>query len=279
MEKEFPAGTRFGRITYSSVESMLKTILYAGFITWKGNIYPGKHEAIIPYETFQEVQAIIKRRRIEEPQRLTAFQHTTILGGIVFCGYCGARYFCKTNTASKKNRIVQKYYTCYSRGKCNKKMIRDPNCQNKSWNSKKLDALILEEISKLNLSRDFASYENAPDNSDRIASITAALSATDKKLEKLVDLYASDSIPVQILNERVSKLNAEKETLESELDALQNAPVPDLSTDQANEILDGFQDVLDSGDRDLLRNFIRSLIDSIVIRGEDIEIHWKFTVF
>lgn len=102
MEKEFPAGTRFGRITYSSVESMLKTILYAGFITWKGNIYPGKHDPIIPYETFQEVQAIIKRRRIEEPQRLTAFQHTTILGGIVFCGYCGARYFCKTNTASKK---------------------------------------------------------------------------------------------------------------------------------------------------------------------------------
>ena len=279
MEKEFPAGTRFGRITYSSVESLLKTILYAGFITWKGNIYPGKHDPIIPYETFQEVQAIIKRRRIEEPQRLTAFQHTTILGGIVFCGYCGARYFCKTNTASKKSRIVQKYYTCYSRGKCNKKMIRDPNCQNKSWNSKKLDALILKEISKLNLSRDFASYENAPDNSDRIASITAALSATDKKLEKLVDLYASDSIPVQILNERVSKLNAEKETLESELDALQNAPVPDLSTDQANEILDGFQDMLDSGDRDLLRNFIRSLIDSIIIRGEDIEIHWKFTVF
>ena len=158
-------------------------------------------------------------------------------------------------------------------------MIRDPNCQNKSWNSKKLDAVILEEISKLNLSRDFASYENAPDNSDRIASITAALSATDKKLEKLVDLYASDTIPVQILNERVSKLNAEKETLEAELDALQNAPVPDLSTEKANEILDGFQAVLASGDRDMLRNFIRSLIDSIIIRGNDIEIHWKFTVF
>lgn len=40
MEKEFPAGTRFGRITYSSVESMLKTILYAGFITWKGIFTP-----------------------------------------------------------------------------------------------------------------------------------------------------------------------------------------------------------------------------------------------
>lgn len=279
MEKEFPAGTRFGSITYSSVSSMLKTILYAGFITWKGNLYPGKHEAIIPYETFQKVQSIMKRRRIDDPQRLSSFQHTTILGGIVFCGYCGARYFCKNNSASKKQHIVQKYYTCYSRGKSNKNMIRDPNCRNKSWNVKKLDAVILEEISKLNLTRDFASYENAPDNSERIASITSALSATDKKLEKLIDLYTSDTIPVQILNERVAKLNAEKETLESELDTLQNAPVPDLSTEKANEILDGFQAVLDSNDHDLLRNFIRSLIDSIIIRGEDIEIHWKFTVF
>lgn len=279
MAKEFPAGTRFGPITDSSVNSMLQTILYAGFITWKGNLYPGKHEAIIPYEKFKEVQAIIKRRRINEPQRLSAFQHTTILGGIVFCGYCGSKYFCKNNSASKKNHIIQRYYTCYSRGKCNKNMIKDPNCKNKSWNVKDLDSLVLEEISKLDLSRDFAAYEKAPDYSDRIEAITAALSATDKKLAKLIDLYTADTIPLQILNERVAKLNAEKDALESELNTLQNVPLPDLSIEKANKLLDGFQAVLASGDHDLIRNFVRSLIDHIVIRGDEVEIHWKFTVF
>lgn len=279
LSKEFPAGSRFGPITYSTVESMLKTILYAGFISWKGNIYPGKHEAIIPYERFQEVQNIIKRRRIEEPQRLSAFLHTTILGGIVFCGYCGARYYCKNNSPSRKSRIVQKYYTCYSRGKSNKLMIRDPNCRNKSWNVKKLDAIILEEISKLDLSRDFESYNTAPDYSARIESLSAALDATDKKLEKLIDLYTSDAIPVHVLNERITKLNAEKETLETELASLQEVPEPDLSIEKANEILDGFQTVLASGDHDLIRGLVRSLIDSIIIRDEEIEIHWKFTVF
>ena len=215
LEKEYPAGTRFGAVTYSSVKSMLTTILYAGYIKWKGALYPGKHEAIIPYEQFQEVQRLIKRRQIDEPHRLTSFQHTTILGGIMFCGYCGARYFCKNNTASKVSRITQRYYTCYSRGKTSKKMIRDPNCKNKSWNVHKLDAIILNEIAKLELSRDFVSYNTAPDNSGRIQSIKTALASADKKLEKLVDLYTDDTIPVHVLSERISRLNAEKEALEA----------------------------------------------------------------
>ena len=277
--REYPAGTRFGQLTYSTVASMLTSILYAGFISWKGETYPGKHEAIIPYERFQEAQRLIQRRRIEEPQRLSAFLHTSILGGLIFCGYCGARYYCKTNTASKKSHIIQRYYTCYSRGKSNARMIRDPNCKNKSWNTKKLDSIILAEISKLELSRDFDSYNIAPDNSGRIASLTAALANTDKKLEKLIDLYAADTIPVNLLNTRIAKLNAEKEALEAELTSLQTAPEPDLSVEKANEILDGFQTVLDSGDDNLLRDLIRSLIDSIVIRGEEIEIHWKFSAF
>ena len=279
LEKEYPAGTRFGAVTYSSVKSMLTTILYAGYIKWKGALYPGKHEAIIPYEQFQEVQRLIKRRQIDEPHRLTSFQHTTILGGIMFCGYCGARYFCKNNTASKVSRITQRYYTCYSRGKTSKKMIRDPNCKNKSWNVHKLDAIILNEIAKLELSRDFVSYNTAPDNSGRIQSIKTALASADKKLEKLVDLYTDDTIPVHVLSERISRLNAEKEALEAELSNLQAVPDPDLSYDQANKILDSFQDIIATGDNDLIRNMVRSLIDSISIRDEDIEIHWKFTSF
>ena len=279
LEKEYPAGTRFGAVTYSSVKSMLTTILYAGYIKWKGALYPGKHEAIIPYEQFQEVQRLIKRRQIDEPHRLASFQHTTILGGIMFCGYCGARYFCKNNTASKVSRITQRYYTCYSRGKTSKKMIRDPNCKNKSWNVHKLDAIILNEIAKLELSRDFVSYNTAPDNSGRIQSIKTALASADKKLEKLVDLYTDDTIPVHVLSERISRLNAEKEALEAELSNLQAVPDPDLSYDQANKILDSFQDIIATGDNDLIRNMVRSLIDSIIIRDEDIEIHWKFTSF
>ena len=279
LEKEYPAGTRFGAVTYSSVKSMLTTILYAGYIKWKGALYPGKHEAIIPYEQFQEVQRLIKRRQIDEPRRLTSFQHTTILGGIMFCGYCGARYFCKNNTASKVSRITQRYYTCYSRGKTSKKMIRDPNCKNKSWNVHKLDAILLNEIAKLELSRDFVSYNTAPDNSGRIQSIKTALASADKKLEKLVDLYTDDTIPVHVLSERISRLNAEKEALEAELSNLPAVPDPDLSYDQANKILDSFQDIIATGDNDLIRNMVRSLIDSIIIRDEDIEIHWKFTSF
>lgn len=45
------------------VAYILKNPLYSGFFTWSGKIYQGKHEAIIPRELFEKVQA--RRRHLQ----------------------------------------------------------------------------------------------------------------------------------------------------------------------------------------------------------------------
>lgn len=274
----YPRGTRYGMFTDSVVNSILRGIIYTGRVQWKGEIYPGRHEALVDIETFEKVQRMIKERQLLEPNRLTAFNATTLLGGMIFCGNCGGRYYCKQNSPSRKQKIVQKYYTCYSRGKSNKSMIKDPTCKNPSFNIKVLDRLVLDEIAKLELSRNFDSYSATPDYSDRIASCEAAISSAEKKIAKLIDLYASDSIPMNVLSERIENLNLEKSSLEAEIIDMKTYVAPELSIPETNRILDTFHAVLNSGDTEAIRKLVRSLISTIIIQPDSsVEIHWRFS--
>ena len=274
----YPGGTRYGMFTASVVNSILRGIIYTGRVQWKGEIYPGRHEALIDIETFEKVQRMIKERQIREPTRITSFNATTLLSGIIFCGNCGGRYYCKCNTPSRKQKIVQKYYTCYSRGKSSKNMIKDPTCKNPSFNIKVLDKLILDEIAKLELSRNFDPYCTAPDYSERIASCESAIASTDKKIAKLIDLYTTDGIPANVLSERIEKLNQEKSSLEAAIIDMKTIAAPELSIPETNQILDTFHAVLNSGDMEAIRNLVRSLISTIMIQPDSsVEIHWRFS--
>lgn len=277
MAAHFPAGHKYGSWTDSSCRSVLSSVLYTGNISWKGNVYPGKHQAIIDYETWKDVQNTISQRQIREPQRKTAFAHTQILGGLVWCGKCGARYYCKQNTASRKSKIVQKYYTCYSRGKSNKNQIKDPNCKNKSWNVKVLDQIVLDQIHQLDLNRDLITPAQADSSSQKIFDLQNAIRVIEKKINRLLDLYAMETIDASALSEQIKKYDTEKQSLFQEIENAQNQRLPELSVPDANDILDTFHNTIASGNTDTLRQLIRSLIDSITIYDEKIEIHWRFS--
>ncbi len=277
MKEHYPSGTKYGKWTDSACRSVLSSIVYTGNIEWKGSVHPGRHDAIIDYDTWLRVQDTIKQRRINEPQRKTAFEHTQILGGLVWCGKCGARYYCKQNTASRKSKIVQKYYTCYSRGKSNKNQIKDPDCKNKSYNVNKLDAVILDQISHLRLHRELVAPAPSIDNEAAAAQIQKAINALDRKIERLLDLYSEETIDISVLNKRINDLNTEKSGLLEELSNLDATHTPELSIAEANDILDKFHDVLASNDKNTIRHLVRSLIDAIIINDEQIEIRWKFS--
>ena len=56
---------------------------------------------------------------------------------------------------------------------------------------------------------------------------------------------------------------------------LQNdSPLPE---DDAIRMLSTWDDVLNSGDFDLIKSLINALIEKIELDGEDITIHWRFS--
>lgn len=271
---------KYGQWRDSSVRSCLSSIVYAGQIQWKDEVYPGRHEAIIDTDTFNKMQDFLNNRNLGRFSK-HPFQRTTLLGGIIFCGHCGARYYCKQNV-SKRPGITpaQRYYTCYSRGKSAKSMIKDPNCKNKSWNVKALDAIVLDEIRKLAMAPEHIDViikenkpENNPENNRQI--MLNRISEIEKQINKLIDLYQIGRIDFNIITEKIETLNKERDTLESALDE-EKTFAPELSIQETKAILQTFSEVVDTADPETLRDLVHSLIDGIIIHEEDIEIHWKF---
>ena len=85
-EKGFKT-TAGGLFTSHAVRDLLECRFYLGKITYRGEEYPGRHEAIVPEELLQRVQARKQKRgairSVQGPKG--------ILQGLIACGNCGKR--------------------------------------------------------------------------------------------------------------------------------------------------------------------------------------------
>lgn len=272
----------------TTVRDVLKNPLYTGKINWAKKVYDGQHEPLISQETFDAASARLatsswKRTCSDGMERNSPFKSTHLLGGIIWCARCGARYFASGNYSGRgENKHYWPYYVCYSRAKSAKHMIRDPNCRNDRWAVAKLDAIIEGEIQKLAF--DPAALELAvsgpqqdEDVAQRRAALQQRLNDLRAQMGRVLDLYQmGGSLPASMVGDRVAKLQAEIDGVEAALaEAVEEPPTRRL--DAARVALVGAEDVLDNGTLDEKRELVHSLIRRIDLDGENIDIHWSFS--
>ena len=275
---------KYGEWTATSVRDALTSIVHSGRIQWKGEVYPGRHTPIITPERFDKMAAYLENRDLGH-FRKHPFTRTSLLGGIIFCGHCGARYYCKQigkqkyykNTGKPRSH---KYYICYSRGKTTKSMIKDPNCMNPIYNVNKLNQIIIDEITKLAMDKEYFKSIVEPSNKQmhprRKDILKNRLKDIDGQVSKLIDLYQIGGIDISSITEKINNLNLEKETLKTEL-VQDTSTNPAISVENARIILDSFPEILASSDEEAIKNIIHSLIDGILIYEDEIKVHWRFT--
>jgi site-specific DNA recombinase len=101
-------------LSLSRVHKLLRSPYYAGYVTHKGHIYEGRHEALISQELFDQVQAVLVAHR-HSGERDRKHQH--YLKGTIRCGTCGCRLFYSRN---KGNGGLYEYFVCprNQRGEC-----------------------------------------------------------------------------------------------------------------------------------------------------------------
>jgi site-specific DNA recombinase len=263
--------------SHSSVYSVLETPVVAGKIKFKDAYIDGQHEAIVPMERFERVQALMKERR----KGLTAsqknpFKRTSLLGGMIFCGNCGARYF---TTVAKSGRTKEtkktiRYYTCYSRRKSNKAMIMDANCKNLSIREDAMNEIIINEIMQLHL---------VPENVDRIVEnkdtkkdrelIDSKIEELNNQTKKLVELYSLGSIPFDMISDKMNAINNEISALEEEKMGLEDAVV---SPQEAKERLVDARRIFTEGTFEEQVALVRFLISQIILFDDRVEVYWNF---
>lgn len=254
--------------------------LYLGYIKYGGQWYKGTHEPIIDEATHDKLVALLEKRKEEYVKHRKRHNgQTSYLGGLIYCKQCGGRYAKQSGKRWKDNEPPL-YYCCYSRCKSVKKMIKDPNCRNKNWRMPELNEIVFNEIRKLALNPESITklqnnkkeQQEEPNKRNILAN---EIKKIDNQISRFMDLYGEGAFTIEQISEKVKPLNEQREELKNELEKI-NADIGIITTEEAIEYISEFEDALEEGDFNQIRNIIESLIFRIDLDNDDVYIHWKF---
>ena len=262
-----------GRI---SVLRVLSSEVYLGTLKFGDVVVENAHEAIIDRESFDRVTALRMKRR--EIYGDSPYQSKYLLVGLCWCARCGARY------AVKHNYGGYKYYVCYSRARTVKRMIKADHCDNKNWPLDELDSIVEREVSRLLfepgyyeslLKRKAAEVREQPRGDGDV--FRDKIAGLEKQINRMMDLYQDEKIPVDVLSARIDKLHREKIALEEQLAAVEPLkPKRDYNEDAFAGLLADFSTVWNSAGLEDRRQIISALIRKITLDGESVNIEWAF---
>lgn len=254
---------------------------YRGYIKHRDEWYEADHEPIIDEETFNLANKLLKDRA-EQYKRsgVKPGLNTTYLGGLLFCKHCGGKYAKQLNSRYREGKPKVYWYSCYSRNKRQKKMIKDPNCKNKNWKVNELDAIVFDEIKKLALKPDYIKEirKEKNENTDiqvKIKAIENEIENIDDQISRFMDLYGIGKFTIDQVSKKVDPLNERRRNLETELNSL-NVETAELTEEETLKIVESFDDILKRNDFDEIRLTIETLIYRIELDNDIVRIHWKF---
>ncbi len=263
----------------SSLSRIIQNPVYCGMIRYSGQTYPGLHDPIVSREIWDKAQ-VKYSHYITSTAAATNFDKTPhLLTGLIKCGVCGATYrtcTCKNKYLTASSHPYYGYYMCRPSGHHKAK------CSNKSYKMDILEEQVLKEIKSLSLNpEELKGMGSEPKTKFSESPLYIAamkhLEEINKQVRKLLDLYQIDGIDIADVSERIKILNEDKYRTNVIISEFENSiQNPSSSVDDAIEVLKSFDDVSSSGDIELLRTAIRSLIDKIVAYPDHIEIHWSF---
>ncbi|NLN65185.1 MAG: recombinase family protein [Clostridiaceae bacterium] len=257
--------------SHTLVLNVLRNSVYIGKIKFYGQEYDGNHDPIIDLETFNTARKLLRSPHRENSKTLFQkhpFRANNLLTSLVYCKQCGARFSGNHG-----------YYVCYSRGKTDKRQIKDPSCKNKKWRIEKLDAYVANEILKLAFDKKYFE-EKVKGMSEELTHLPGdrtilfnRVSEIEKQISRLMDLYQVGGIPLSQITDRIAKLKNEKDALVEEL---ANKEDKKFTIQKASDLLPNAEDILKNGDIPKKRLYVSALIDSIEIDHNVVDIHLSF---
>lgn len=242
----------------SLVETRILSITNTGKVPYKDEVYDGKHEAVVSDELYEEILRVNKVRSHEK------YERHYLLSGKVYCGHCGAKY-----RYQKWGKRLIMY--CYSQQKSKPRYIKDPNCNNKRWDTFEVEDAVLEELFKMSLDLDLfkktfniATVNVKNEYRTRLEEIT-------KQINNLLNNIAS-GIAVEETNKKINELEKEKETIEEKLiESEQKEKDNKVSLNMIKNLKATWFDM----DFDEQRRIIEHLIDKVIVNDNEINIYYN----
>lgn len=207
-------------VTVSGLQKLLRDRYYLGYVTYKGEEIPGRHEPLVTSDLFERVQRVMDAR---SGAGVRQRHHHHYLKGSLWCGECHDR---GDESRMVLNRAVGRrggeyvYYFC--RGH------QSHVCDSPYLNVASVEASVLSHYAGLRLSEDFVTFirdtidktladeETARDLLRR--QLQTELGRIDKQEENLLDLAAEGELATPKVRRRLNDLKAKRLKVQGELD-------------------------------------------------------------
>lgn len=126
------------KVPVSTIHTILRNRLYTGWFEWNGKLIQGRHEALVPGELWERVQAVLDGRFAKKSKR---GRHDFAFSGLIACAQCG----CAVVGEIKKQRYI--YYHCT--GYADKCQGNPASCRRKHVREETLEAQFTELLGRL----------------------------------------------------------------------------------------------------------------------------------
>lgn len=240
----------------STVGNVLDNPLYSGTVRFDGVAAPGVHEPIVP----AALDAHVKERRARVRRAVTV-DTPYLLTGLIYCAHCGARYF---PNKRPNGRVV---YSCHSRAKKSRKMVKDPNCKAPHYPIAELDAMVEAELLRFSDAPGLVHKKRAAESSS-----SEEVQRLDGEISKLMDLYQRDEITdIDQIANKIQELHRQRMGIlkDNQTEANQQS-FGELKSKLRNARRTWVEDESVGSRRSLLLD----LVDEIQVGNSEITIEW-----
>ena len=205
----------------STMANLLRDPYYLGYITYKGELYPGRHQPLIDRELFDAVQAATATRGVTGTRRRI---HDHLLKGMLWCGQCHdqglERRMILNHTKGK-----QQYYWHYF---CNGRTFEDqPHLHVPYIGVELIETALARYYRHVGFTAEFVVAMNqAVDQilADFAASDVLARQQAENQLarleqqeQRLIDLALDGTVPADAIRDKLAQIQSERDGVERQL--------------------------------------------------------------
>lgn len=254
---------RFGFSGDKAITQILRRKSLTGCIVYKGEEYPGNHEAIIPLDVWEQAQEELERRSVHR----TASNY--LLSGLLYCGECGAkmRYQRWGNSGHK--------LVCYTTQDSSKRRFGTAeSCDSERFRSEDVEQAVISELFRLS----YLGLENNKKTAgaiDPVGVLQKELAAERRRLSRLYDFEDEDE-PDDVLYEKIQEVKKRMLSLEAQIRNEETQASIDKKLRRAKKLLRTLQSTWPHMSDAERQSACQELIDRVVIyKDGTIDVHLK----
>ena len=233
----------------------------AGFITYNGEEYMGRHEAIVSLETYEQAMECLRSRSVKK-----LFTSEYLLTGLIYCGKCGAKMRYQ-KWGNKGCKIV-----CYSQDKSKTNLIKDPDCDAARLWADDVEDIVVRDLFRFCVEKQ-KEGDVPPEQSvsDILNEQYAALSA---KVKRLYTLYAASPDP--LLLETVREHQQELSRIMDQITLEANRSSTSKRIGGIRDKIDSIADVWDVLTQSERQDIVRTMINRVTLTEGETAIDYVF---